>query len=158
VWQVIEQAAIADAPGRVWRVLTDIEGHADLAGGDVRAIRMHGPLAVGTTFEVDMATRDGRSFVTQNRVDVVREARELAWTSYRSSPDEPIGQQLELHWWIRLAPGWTGTDVEYGCRLAVPDDADEGALLEGTDHTAAVRAAMLVTLANLKTRTEVSDR
>jgi hypothetical protein len=153
VWQVVEQVAIAAPPGRVWRVLADIEGHAGLVGDDVRAIRMKGPLTVGTTFETE-PTRDHGAIVTQNRIDVVDEARELAWTSFQPSTavslDDSSARPREVQWWFRLAPGWTGTDVEHGCRATsqVGDDA----------FAAEVRARMLVTLANLKAKAELSDR
>jgi hypothetical protein len=44
--------------------------HAELAGGGgVKAIRLHGPVAAGTTFEGDIATGVVGSFVSSNRIE-----------------------------------------------------------------------------------------
>lgn len=89
MWEVVERAEIAARPGRVWRIISDIEGHADLAGsGEVRAIR----------------------------IDVADEPRELAWTSLLSL-DDGTGEPTEVQWWFQLAPNWTGTEVEHGVRV-----------------------------------------
>lgn len=148
MWQVIEHVAVAAPPRRVWRVVSDLASHADLAGGQVGAIRLRGPLEVGTTFETDFITPERGSFVTESRIDVVREPHELSWTSHELHADDPAEHPCELHWWFRLAPGWTGTDIEYGCRARTGEQ----------DHAAAVRDGMLLTLANLKAKVELSDR
>jgi hypothetical protein len=48
-------------------------------------------------------------------VDVTsaREPRELAWTSVVSLGDD----EVEVQSWFRLAPNWTGTEVEYRVRF-----------------------------------------
>src|SRR5262249_21371322 len=70
---------------------------------------------------------------TQNaEIDVVREARELRWTS-----------PAEAQWWVRLAPSWTGTEVEHGCTF--PDRPD---------LIAPIRARVLATLTEVKARAE----
>jgi uncharacterized protein YndB with AHSA1/START domain len=158
VWHVVESAAIAAPPGRIWNVITDFEHHPGLAGsGEVLAIRMHGPVAPGATFEADVATGEVGSFVSQNRIDVMDEPRELRWTSYPPlDEDETEDHQIEVQWWFRLAPSWTGTDVEHGFSVAPPRaGADElAAFLERTDRIATVRRGMLVTLSNVKARAE----
>ena len=73
---------------------------------------------------------------TQNaEVDVVQEARELRWTS-----------PVETQWWVRLAPSWTGTEVEHGCTF--PDRPD---------RVAPIRARVLATLTELKARAEAES-
>ena len=73
---------------------------------------------------------------TQNaEVDVVQEARELRWTS-----------PVETQWWVRLAPSWTGTEVEHGCTF--PDRPD---------LVAPIRARVLATLTELKARAEAES-
>jgi hypothetical protein len=161
VWEVVERAQVATRPGRVWQVVSDIGGHAALAGsGEVRAIRIGGPLEPGTEFEGDIAVGEVGSFVSRNRIDVVDEPNELAWTSFPPlDDDETEEHQIEVHWWFRLAPSWNGTEVEHGFRVFPPRaGADElAAFLERTDRIATVRRGMVATLANVKARAEESD-
>ena len=65
-------------------------------------------------------------------VDIVQETRELRWTS-----------PAAMHWWMRLAPSWTGTEVEHGCTF--PDCPD---------LVAPTRARVLATLTEVKARAE----
>jgi hypothetical protein len=69
-------------------------------------------------------------------VDVVQDASELRWTS-----------PAETHWWVRLAPSWTGTEVEHGCTF--PDDPDV---------VASIRARVLATLTAVKARAEAQGQ
>ena len=75
----------------------------------------------------DIATND-------TEPDVMREARELEWTTT---------DRIEMHWWMRLAPSWTGTDVEHGCTFP-----------ERPDLIGPVRARLVATLAEVKARAE----
>ncbi|MEX1009076.1 MAG: hypothetical protein WD271_14690 [Acidimicrobiia bacterium] len=158
MWEVVERAEIAARPGRVWRIVSDIEGHVDLAGsGEVRAIRIDGPLAAGTSFEGDIAVGEVGSFVSRNTIDIVDEARELAWTSFPPlDDDETEDHQIEVHWWFRLAPSWNGTELEHGFRVAPPraGAVELAAFLERTDRLTTVRRGMVATLANVKARAE----
>jgi hypothetical protein len=65
---------------------------------------------------------------------VVQDTRELTWTTT---------DRVEMQWRIRLAPGWTGTEVEHGC--AFPDHAE---------LIAPVRARVIATLKDVKARAE----
>ena len=109
MWEVVERAEIAARPGRVWRVVRDHEGHADLSSdGEVRAIR----------------------------IDVDDEPRELAWTSLRSF--DGGAEQLEVQWWFRLAPSWNGTEVEHGVRVPrAPAASEQLDLRQGVVETLA---------------------
>jgi len=154
VWQVVESASVAAPIGLVWNVVSDFERHPQLAGsGEVRDVRLHGPAAPGSRFDSDVATGEAGSFVSRNRIDVVDEPRELRWTSYPPlDDDETEDHQIEVNWWFRLSPSWTGTDIEHGFTVAPPRAGAEelAAFLERTDRIATVRRGMLVTLANVK--------
>ena len=158
MWQVVENVAVAAPTGRVWRVISDFEGHPELAGsGEVLAVRLRGSAEPGAEFEADVATGEVGSFVSRNRIDVMDEPRELRWTSYPPlDDDETEEHQIEVKWWFRLSPSWTGTDVEHGFSVAPPRAGAEelAAFLERTDRIATVRRGMLVTLANVKARAE----
>ena len=58
------------------------------------------------------------------RIDTANEPRELAWTSLLSLDDDDAADAgVEVQWWFRLAPNWTGTEVEHGVR--VPRDVSK---------------------------------
>ena len=158
MWEVVERTQIAAVPGAVWRVVSDVASHPELAGsGEVQTVRLDGPVAEGTTFESDVAVGVVGSFVSHNRIDRVDDTRELAWTSYPPlDDDETPDHQIEVHWWFRLAPSWQGTELEHGFRVPPPTaGADElGAFLERTGRLETVREGMVRTLANVKARAE----
>ena len=82
------------------------------------------------------------------RVDTANEPRELAWTSRLALDDEGAddpGVVIEVQWWFRLAPNWTGTEVEHGVRI--PRD------FAGAE-AAAVRRRLVARLASVKARAE----
>jgi uncharacterized protein YndB with AHSA1/START domain len=134
VWQIVERAEIAAPPRLVWTIVSDVDRHAEIAGsGEARAIR----------------------------IDVNDEPTEFAWTSYLPLDDGETGErQVEVQWWFRLAPSWTGTALEHGVRVPRPGaGADELAeFLERSDRVATVRRGMVTTLTNVKRRAEVSAR
>jgi hypothetical protein len=78
-------------------------------------------------------------------VDVTRarEPRELAWTSVVSLGDGDDG--VEAQSWFRLAPNWTGTEVEYG--VWFPREL-------GAAEVADVRRRIVAQLASVKARAE----
>jgi hypothetical protein len=163
VWEVVEHAEIAAPPRLVWTIVSDVPLHVELAGsGEVRGIRIDGPVAVGTEFEGDVVVVDEvGAFVSRNRIDVVDEPTEFVWTSYPPLDEgETEDHQIEVRWWFRLAPNWMGTALEHGFRVAPPRaGADElAAFLARTDRLATVRRGMVATLANVKARAEVSVR
>ena len=80
------------------------------------------------------------------RVDTAHEPRELAWTSLLSLVDGgPVDAGVEVQWWFRLAPNWTGTEVEHGVR--VPRDLVAA-------EAAALRRRLVARLASVKARAE----
>jgi uncharacterized protein YndB with AHSA1/START domain len=162
VWEVVEQAEIAAPPRLVWTIVSDVTRHAELAGsGEVRGITIDGPVVVGTEFAGDVQVGEVGAFVSRNRIDVVDEPTEFAWTSYPPlDDDETEDHQIEVYWWFRLAPSWTGTAIEHGFRVPPPRaGADElAAFLARTGRLTTVRRGMIATLANVKARAEVSVR
>jgi len=79
-----------------------------------------------------------REIATQDtEPDVVHETRELAWNTT---------DRVAMHWWMRLAPSWTGTEVEHGCTFSGRPDL-----------IAPVRARLLVTLTEVKARAEAQS-
>jgi uncharacterized protein YndB with AHSA1/START domain len=154
MWEASEQTVIGAPPAAVWAVVADIEGHTRLAGsGEVKAIRMAGPLALGATFEADIAVGVYGSFVARGVVTAVEPERELSWVSYPPLEEgETEAHQIEVHWSFRLSPSDGGTAVDHTFRVPRPEaGADElEAFLERTDRIASVRAGMRQTLANLE--------
>jgi hypothetical protein len=82
------------------------------------------------------------------RIDTANEPHELTWTSVMSVGDGDIAERdVEVHSWFRLAPNWTGTEVEYGVRFPDALAAAEGA---------AVRRRLVTQLASVKARAEAT--
>ena len=87
-----------------------------------------------------------RDTTRASRIDTANEPRELAWTSVMSLADDGAAEHgVEMHSWFRLAPNWTGTEVEYGVRFP-------NALAAAED--AAVRRQLVAQLASVKARAE----
>lgn len=82
-----------------------------------------------------------------NESDVVQEARELVWTTPAFVDAEGSAEhRVEMRWWVRLAPSWTGTEVEHGCSFP-----------ERPDLIESVRARLITTLTDVKTRAEADS-
>lgn len=158
MWEAVERIAIEAPPESVWAIVSDIEGHPNLAGsGEVRSIRMDGPLAVGTTFEGDVVVGTYGSFVARCAVTALEPGRELAWVSYPPLDEgETEDHQIEVHWSFLLAPVGDATEVEHRFHVPEPKMGTEelAAFLERTDRITTVRAGMRATLENLKRRAE----
>ena len=112
----MERAEVAARPGAVWRIAREVpDGEAD----------------------------------SPARVDTENEPRELAWTSLLSLDDDgadgAVDDGVEVRWWFRLAPNWTGTEVEHGVR--VPRDIVSA-------EAAALRRRLVARLACVKAGAE----
>ena len=113
--EIVERAEVAARPGAVWRIACEV------ADGEAEPAL---------------------------RVDTADEPRQLAWTSLLALGDDSAvdsGVTVEVQWWFRLAPNWTGTEVEHGVR--VPHDLD-------APDAAALRRRLVARLANVKARAE----
>lgn len=82
------------------------------------------------------------------RIDTANEPHELAWTSVMALAEgDNVEHTVEAQSWFRLAPNWTGTEVEYGVRF--PRE-----LVTGEDI--AVRRGLVSELASVKARAELT--
>jgi uncharacterized protein YndB with AHSA1/START domain len=158
VFEAVELIRVEASPERVWAVVSDVESHPTLAGsGEVKAVRMSGPLDVGTTFEGDVVVGGVRSFTSRNVIEVADPPRELSWVSYPPLLEgETADHQTEVHWTFRLVPSASATDVEHTFRAPPPKaNAQEWvALMERIDRVKTVREGMRQTLMNLKLAAE----
>jgi uncharacterized protein YndB with AHSA1/START domain len=162
MWEVTEQIVLAAPPERVWAVVTDVAGHAELAGsGEIRALRLAGPVSLGRTWEADIAVPGlEEPFVARSEVVVFDEASEFSWTSVPRPiiPGEPRSVP-GVRWWFRLAPAEQGrTAVEHRVLVTPPEvGAQEMAeFFEETNRVGSIRAGMRVTLERLKASAERS--
>lgn len=158
-WQASAAIRVGVPPERVWAVVSDIERHPALAGsGEVRAVRLDGPVRVGTIFEGEIEVGSVGTFTSRNVVEEMDRPRRLAWVSYPPlDDDETDDHQIEVHWSFDLAPtDGAGTDVLHRFHVPPPKlGADDlGAFLERTGRLATVRAGMEQTLANVKAAAE----
>ena len=145
---------VAAPPQRIWMVVSDIRRHPQLAGsGEVLAVRMNGPLAVGTAFDSDVKTGEVGSFSPQCVIEDVDEPRRLAWVSrFSLEPGETSDHQIEVHWAFEISPNSSGSLVRHTVRIPAPKaGADELAeFFERTGRIEIVRTGMQQTLENLK--------
>jgi hypothetical protein len=160
MWSVSEHITIAATSEAIWSVIADIGRHAELAGsGEVLRVRTTGPVAVGMTFEGDIAVGEVGSFVSSNVIERCDVPRFLAWTSYPPLDDgETEDHQIEVRWSFRLSTTGDGTLVEHSFEVPRPKAGAEALedFLERADRIATVRSGMLQTLANLKHAVETA--
>jgi hypothetical protein len=155
MWQHIERATVEAKIEPVWDVIVDLANHHKLAGsGEVRAVTLEGPVEPGTWFTAEIDVGETRSpFTSRNRIDLVKEPRELRWTSYPPlDPGETELHQLEISWWFKLTPGKGETAIEHGFRLPKPraGAAELGAFLDRTNRMKAIATGMKRTLDNIR--------
>ncbi|HUF83225.1 MAG TPA: SRPBCC family protein [Acidimicrobiia bacterium] len=160
MWEGTERALVAAPPDRVWAVITDVGGHADLAGsGEIGAVRLHAPVAFGSTWEADIRVPGlDEPFVSRSEVVVFNAPTEFAWTSEPRPivPGDPRSVP-EVTWWFRLAAGADGTTVEHTFRVVEPEVAADQLteFFERTNRVESLRAGMRPTLENIKARADV---
>lgn len=163
MWEVTEEIVVRASPERVWAIVTDVAGHPQLAGSDeIRALRLAGPVALGATWEADIAVPGvDESFVAKSEVVVFDEPSAFGWTSVPPPliPDEPRSVP-GVRWDFRLAPAEQGaTVVEHRVVVTPPEvGADDLAeFFETTNRVGSIRAGMQVTLQRLKALAERPD-
>ena len=156
-WQATETIEIDAPPEAVWRIVTDVGRHPQLAGsGEVKAIRTNGRLSVGTTWEADEKVM-GQSFQAMSRCIELEPARAFGWQSFpppmrKGRPDSAP----EVTWRFDLSPARAGTLVEHSFRVAAPASGAGlfRALYAVTRRPRTIRRGMRGTLRNLKTAAE----
>ena len=158
MWEQTENIKVAAPPERVWAILTDVQRHTDIAGsGEVRSVRMHGPLAVGSEWEADIGVPEvGEPFKSRSQVLVLDEPREFRWDSIPLVRDDPH-ELPYVTWWFRLAYTGAETAVEHGCRVDPPKIAPDEFrtfFFERANRPPTLVAGMRTTLQNSKERAE----
>ncbi len=159
MWEVTERVVVGAPREKVWAVVTDVSGHAELAGsGEIRALRMSGRVGLGATWEADIAVPGLEPFVSRSEVVVFDEPSEFSWTSVPPPivPGEPRSTP-GVRWWFELADAdHGGTAVEHRVLITAPEiAADEMTeFYEETNRVEGIRAGMRVTLERLKASVE----
>jgi uncharacterized protein YndB with AHSA1/START domain len=160
MWEVTERTVVEAPPEEVWAVVTDVSGHTDLAGsGEIRALRLVGPVGVGATWEADIVVPGlDEPFVSRSEVVVFDEPSEFSWTSVPRPiiPGEPRSTP-SIRWWFQLAPGEEGgTTVEHRVLVTPPElgAAEMVEFFEETNRVESIRAGMRITLERLKDSVE----
>jgi uncharacterized protein YndB with AHSA1/START domain len=159
-WHAAATVDITAAPERVWAIVSDFSRHPELAGSrEVLAVRLHGPLAAGTTFDSDVRTGEVGTFSPRCMIETVEEPNRLGWVSlFPLEEGETEDHQIEVHWTYHLDPTPTGTQLSHTVRIPPPKiGADELAeFFARTDRITTVRTGMEQTLANVKAAAEAS--
>ena len=157
-WNAATEIHIDAPPERVWAIVSDISRHPALAGsGEVLAIRMNGPVAVGTTFESDVRTGEVGSFSPRCVIETLEHERRLGWVSlFPLEEGETEDHQIEVHWTFHLEATPRGTRLVHTVRIPRPKlGADElASFFERTDRISTVRAGMVRTLENIRDATQ----
>ncbi len=159
-WYAEAEIHIEASPERVWAVVSDISRHPELAGsGEVLAVRVNGPVAVGTTFDSDVRTGEVGSFSPRCVIETVEEQRRLGWVSlFPLEEGETEDHQIEVHWTFDLEPMPSGTRLIHTVHIPHPKlGAEElASFFERTDRITTVRTGMERTVLNIKAASEPS--
>lgn len=160
MWEGVERIVVAAEPYQVWEVVTDVAGHAALAGsGEIQELRISGAVRLGTTWEADIAVPGlDEGFVSRSEVVSFDPPVEFSWTSVPRPviPGDPRSIP-GVRWWFRLEDdGEARTVVEHSFRVTPPDigAADLAEFFEETNRVETIRAGMRVTLERLKATVE----
>ena len=122
MWEGLDRVQVAASPEAVWKVISDIDSHARLAGsGEIQTIRFPGPLRVGATWEADEHITGLGRFTAVSTCTTYDPPRELAWKPQappiRKGHDD---SRPDITWWFRLHPRDGGTLLEQGFRVVEP--------------------------------------
>lgn len=159
MWEVAEHTTVAAAQQQVWRLVTDVARHAELAGSnEILALRLGGPVGLGATWEADIAVPGLDPFVSRSEVVTFDEPSEFSWTSVPRSiiPGEPRSTP-GVRWWFVLAPAAQGgTEVEHRVVVTEPELGAEEMVefFEETNRVEGIRAGMQLTLERLQAAIE----
>lgn len=161
MWEGTERIHVDASPAVVWDIVADVTRHPDLAGsGEIAALRLSGPVGVGTTWEADIRVpRLDEPFVAVSEVLVYDRPNEFSWSSIPPPlvDGEPESTPL-VTWWFRLRAEDAGTLVEHAFRVVEPAVAADELIefFETTDRVGSILAGMRGTLENLKRAAEAA--
>ena len=106
MWKATESININASQEAVWRVVSDVSRHAELAGsGEVKAIRIDGPVEVGSSWEADEKIRFAGEFVARSECVEWDPPNVFSWKSF--PPPMKKGREdtvADVTWWFRLTP------------------------------------------------------
>jgi hypothetical protein len=146
--------AVVNAPQEaVFKIVSDLGGHAEMAGsGEVKTVRrLNDVSGVGAKFEADEVIRVmGRTtkMTAESEIVELDAPSVVSWTSMPSVPPQP----RRIQWWFRLTPTDGGTEVAHECQV---DFGPINFLVRGPYalmRGGAVKRGMRQTLVNLQTR------
>lgn len=157
-WGADVEIDVLAPPECVWAIVSDFSQHPALAGsGEILAVRLSGPLAVGMTFESDLKVGEVGSFTPTCEVSEVDEPRRLGWISRPPlDPGESEAHQIEVYWTFETAPTANGCALRHAVRIPRPKaGADElGEFFERSDRMTTVRSGIQRTVENVKAEAE----
>lgn len=143
---------------RIWAIVSDFSQHPTLAGsGEILAVRLSGPLAVGMTFLSDVKVGEVGLFTPSCEVSEVDEPRRLGWISRPPlDPGETEAHQIEVYWAFEMIPTSNGCALRHAVHIPRPKaGADElGEFFERTERIVTVRSGMQRTVENVKAAAE----
>lgn len=158
MWQGTEHVEIAAPPEAVWAIVADVSLHPQLAGsGEVKAVRVDGPMAAGAMWEADEVVRGMGAFMARSECLTFDPPREFSWKSFPPPLKEGrMDSVLDITWWYRLSPNEGGTSLEHGFRVVEP--ASGGLMVKAfyliTRRASTIRKGMRRTLQNVKAAAE----
>jgi hypothetical protein len=122
MWEGTERIHIPAPPEIVWGIVSDVSRHAELAGsGEVKAIRLSGPIEVGATWEADESIRFVGSFKARSECIVFDPRREFSWKSYPPPIKKDKADSVaDVTWWFRLSEEGDGIMLEHSFRVIEP--------------------------------------
>ena len=154
----LAEAVHIDAPPTdVWKVVTDVRRHPELAGPKsiTKAIDFDGRVEVGAQW-LAHEKAGPRRFDAPSEVTAVDPEHEFAWVSFPPMKEESRGSGGRVLWRYTLTPEGDGTRLEHA---AVALEPKKGAtplkvLYKVMNIPGQTRKAMQTTLANVKTAAE----
>ena len=158
MWEGTERIHVAAPQETVWGIVTDVSRHVELAGsGEIKVIRLEGPIETGATWEADESIRMMGGFTAKSECVTFDPPREFSWKSYsppikKGNPDSVP----DVTWWFRLSPDGEGTLLEHSFRVVEPK---AGGLMMIvfyllTRRASTIRKGMRQTLQNVKVAAE----
>ncbi len=122
MWQATESIQIEAPIETVWEIVSDVARHHELAGsGEVKAIRIDGPVNVGTGWEADEKVKFAGEFVARSECVEFDPPKVFSWKSF--PPPMKSGNPKtapDVTWWFRLEPSGSGTRLSHSFRVVEP--------------------------------------